>query len=153
MSRKREHVSTKLTSAQRRILEAAARHTHGRVAGGDPRTRALLSNRGFIEHDGYGHGPLFKITDAGRRAVTNGKPAKKVSPAFASTTAGESIFGAQHMKSKNKTPIKTPIQRKLEAARAVAERIARGERKFSLRDVRDLFYGFYILDMKSKHHA
>jgi len=67
-------MSTQLTPAQRRILEAAARHMSGRVAGGDHRTRELLIGRGFIEPDGFLHGPLFKITDAGRRAVAKDKP-------------------------------------------------------------------------------
>jgi len=61
---------TKLTAAQRRILEKAARHPSGRVAGGEVRTRATLREHGFIETDGYGpNGPLFQITTAGRQAV------------------------------------------------------------------------------------
>lgn len=69
-------MSTKLTPAQRRILEAAARHMFGRVVGGDQRTRELLVGHGFIESDGFLHGPLYKITDAGRQAITPRKRAR-----------------------------------------------------------------------------
>lgn len=66
----------KLTPAQRRILEGAARHMFGRVVGGDARMRERLASYGYVEPDGYGvNGQLFKITDAGRRAVTKKDPA------------------------------------------------------------------------------
>ena len=63
----------KLTPAQRRILEGAARHMFGRVVGGDARMRERLTSYGYIEPDGYSvnGGCLFKITDAGRQAVNN----------------------------------------------------------------------------------
>ena len=70
-------MSKKLTPAQKRILAAAAKHKFGRVVGGDPRTRALLSGRGLIEHDGFHYGPLFKITEAGRQAVAPAQPKKE----------------------------------------------------------------------------
>ena len=70
-------MNAKLTPAQRRILAAAAKHTHGRVVGGDPRTRELLVGRGLIGVDGYLYGPLFKITDAGRQAVAPSAKASK----------------------------------------------------------------------------
>ena len=69
-------MSTKLTPAQRRILAAADRHMFGRVAGGDDRTRVLLRDRGLIEADGL----YYKITDAGRRAVTPTNKNKGGSP-------------------------------------------------------------------------
>ena len=69
-------MSGKLTLAQRRLLEAAARHMFGRVAGGDTRTRELLVGYGFIECDGVLHGGLlYKITAAGRQAIAH-KPQK-----------------------------------------------------------------------------
>lgn len=72
-------MSTKLTPAQRRILKAAAKHMFGRIVGGDTRTRELLIGFGFIECDGYLHGALlYKITDAGRRAIA--KPAPEELP-------------------------------------------------------------------------
>lgn len=73
-------VAWKLTAAQHRILRAAACHKRGRVVGGDPRTRALLSGRGLIELDGYCYGPLFKITEAGRQAVLNRHVFKEFKP-------------------------------------------------------------------------
>jgi hypothetical protein len=64
----------KLTAAQRRILEGAARHMFGRIVGGDARMRERLASYGYVEADGYGGtGPLFKITDAGRRVVADNK--------------------------------------------------------------------------------
>lgn len=62
-------MSTRLTSAQRRLLEHAARHMVGRVVGGADRTRVLLRDRGLIESDGL----HYKITDAGRRSIAKGK--------------------------------------------------------------------------------
>jgi hypothetical protein len=63
-------MATKLTAAQRRILEKAARHPSGRIVGGEVRTRAALREHGFIESDGYGpNGPLYQITDVGRQAI------------------------------------------------------------------------------------
>ena len=63
--------TTKLTPAQRRILEAASGHIAGRIAGGDTRTRELLIGHGFIVCDGYRPGGLlYKITEAGRQAVS-----------------------------------------------------------------------------------
>lgn len=59
-------MSARLTSAQKRILRAAARHMFGRVVGGDARTRTLLRDRGLIEPDGF---RFYKITDTGRRIV------------------------------------------------------------------------------------
>lgn len=57
---------SKLTPAQKRVLQAAARHMFGRVVGGDDRTRVLLRDRGLIEPDGV---RFYKITDAGRQIV------------------------------------------------------------------------------------
>ena len=65
-------MSAKLTPAQRRILEGAARHMFGRVVGGDARMREKLASYGYIEADGFGvNGRLFKITEAGREAVAD----------------------------------------------------------------------------------
>ena len=58
------------SSAQRRLLFAAAMHKLGRIVGGDPRTRAKLLQLGWSEVDGYDYGPLFRITDAGRSALS-----------------------------------------------------------------------------------
>lgn len=69
MSAERKEGGWKLSPAQLRILRAAACHKIGRVVGGDSRTRALLSERGLIELDGYYYGTLFKITEAGRQAA------------------------------------------------------------------------------------
>ena len=69
-------MSAKLTSAQKRVLAAAAKHTFGRVVGGDRSTRKILSDRGYIKIDGYSAalgGPLFKITNAGLQAVASKK--------------------------------------------------------------------------------
>jgi hypothetical protein len=61
-------VSVKLTPAQRRVLEAAAKHPYGRVVGTS--TPEMLIGRGLIEPDGFnGLRSLFKITNAGRQAV------------------------------------------------------------------------------------
>lgn len=63
----------KLTPAQRRILEGAARHMFGRLVGGDARMREKLVSLDFIEQDGFGtHGLLYKITQTGRFAITKG---------------------------------------------------------------------------------
>lgn len=62
-----------MTAAQRRILTAAAAHKSGRVVGGDPRTREALISRGWIRVDGHHYGPLFSITDGGRRALSLGR--------------------------------------------------------------------------------
>lgn len=69
---------SRLTSTQRRLLEAASRHVIGRVVGGDTRTRELLVGHGFIECDGVFHGGLlYKITDAGRRWIKLATPKDK----------------------------------------------------------------------------
>ena len=59
----------KLSPAQHRLLTAAAAHKIGRVCGGDPRTRDVLIARGWIELDRHHYGPLFRISDAGRRIL------------------------------------------------------------------------------------
>ena len=69
-------MTARLTPAQRRVLSAAARHVFGRVVGGSAQMREQLAARGLIEADGYHSGqmfagPLFKITEAGRQAVSS----------------------------------------------------------------------------------
>jgi hypothetical protein len=68
------------SAAQRRLLEAAARHRQGRLVGGDPRTRQILVDREWVELDGYYFGPLFKITPLGRQAVASREEAYWMRP-------------------------------------------------------------------------
>lgn len=59
-----------MTSAQERFLRVADARSDGRVVGGNPRTIHVLIERGWIEVDGYYFGPLFRISAAGRLAVS-----------------------------------------------------------------------------------
>jgi hypothetical protein len=77
----------KLTVAQRRLLEQAARHSAGRVIGNEAWSCTMLVKHGLIKPDGFNRvGPLFKITAAGRKAIakaSKGEPAVRHKPRVA----------------------------------------------------------------------
>ncbi len=57
--------------AQRALLETSVGREDGRVLSGrsDPRTISSALDKGLIEVDLYYYGPLYRITDAGRRVI------------------------------------------------------------------------------------
>lgn len=59
-----------MTPARQKLLSLAASDKHGRLIGGDPRTREALISAGYFEIYGYNFGPLFRITDSGRTAIS-----------------------------------------------------------------------------------
>lgn len=59
----------KLSTAQRKLLMAANNHKLGRVIGGDPRTRENLADAGLIEVYGHHFGPLYQITESGKKLL------------------------------------------------------------------------------------
>ena len=60
----------KITTAQRRALTKAAAHKEGHVVGADPRVTAALLDRKLVEVYGHFYGALYRITDAGREALS-----------------------------------------------------------------------------------